>query len=40
MKAEGGSIKEQRFAKGGVVQDVTEKAKPAGLAELAIYKMA
>jgi len=40
MKAKGGSIKEQRFAKGGVVQDVTEKAKPAGLAELAIYKMA
>jgi hypothetical protein len=40
MKAKGGSIKEKRFAKGGAVQDVTEKAKPAGLAELAIYKMA
>jgi hypothetical protein len=37
---EGGHIKEKRFAKGGMVQDVTEKARPAGLAELAIYKMA
>ena len=40
MKAKGGSIKEQRFAKGGVVQDVTAKERPAGLAELAIYKLA
>jgi len=40
MKAGGGSIKEQRFAKGGAVQDVTAKERPAGLAELAIYKLA
>jgi hypothetical protein len=40
MKAGGGSIKEQRFAKGGMVQDVTAKERPAGLAELAIYKLA
>ena len=35
MKADGGSIKEQRYAKGGVV-----KERPAGLVELAIHKMA
>lgn len=40
MKADGGSIKEQRFAKGGMVQDVTAKERPAGLVELAIHKMA
>ena len=39
MKAGGGSIKEQRFAKGGVVQDVTAKERPAGLVELALSKM-
>lgn len=37
---EGGYIKEKRYAKGGMVQDVTAKEKPAGLAELAIYKLA
>lgn len=36
----GGYIKEQRYAKGGAVQDVEAKARPAGLAELAIYKLA
>lgn len=36
----GGVIKEQRYARGGSVQDVTAKERPAGLAELAIYKMA
>jgi len=35
MKANGGAIKEQRYAKGGVV-----KERPAGLVELAIHKMA
>lgn len=40
MKAGGGSIKEKRYAKGGAVQDVEAKARPAGLAELAIYKLA
>jgi hypothetical protein len=35
MKAGGGSIQEQRYAKGGVV-----KERPAGLVELAIHKMA
>ena len=40
MRAKGGSIKEKRFAKGGAVQDVEAKARPAGLAELAIYKLA
>lgn len=39
MKAEGGAIK--GYAKGGsVVEDVEYREKPAGLAELAIYKMA
>jgi hypothetical protein len=40
MKAGGGSIREQRYAKGGLVQDVAVKQKPAGLVELAIHKMA
>ena len=35
MKAGGGSIQEQRYAKGGIV-----KERPAGLVELAIHKMA
>jgi hypothetical protein len=35
MKAGGGSIQEQRYAKGGLV-----KERPAGLVELAIHKMA
>ena len=39
MKAKGGTIKEQRFAKGGAVQDVTAKERPAGLVELALSKM-
>jgi hypothetical protein len=39
MKAKGGTIKEQRFAKGGTVQDVSYRDKPAGLADLALYKM-
>jgi hypothetical protein len=39
MKAEGGAIK--GYAKGGsVVEDVEYREKPAGLDELAIYKMA
>ena len=40
MKAGGGSIKEKRYAKGGLVQDVVAKERPAGLVELAIHKLA
>ena len=40
MKAKGGAIKEKRYAKGGAVQDVTAKERPAGLVELALHKMA
>lgn len=38
MKAEGGAIK--GYAQGGDVEDVEYREKPAGLADLAIYKMA
>lgn len=41
MRAEGGEIKEKRYAKGGsVVEDVAFRERPAGLAELAIHKLA